>query len=54
MGDFNAVRKADERFGSRFDNTLAEEFNDFIQTNDLIDVPLGGYQFTWVNKMATR
>ncbi|GJV19995.1 RNA-directed DNA polymerase, eukaryota, reverse transcriptase zinc-binding domain protein [Tanacetum coccineum] len=44
----------DERFGSQFDSSMTNDFNDFIEENDLIDPPLGGYQYTWVNKMATK
>ncbi|GJV48321.1 RNA-directed DNA polymerase, eukaryota [Tanacetum coccineum] len=54
MGDFNVVRYPEERFGSQFDSNMTNDFNDFIEENDLIDPPLGGYQYIWVNKMATK
>lgn len=54
MGDFNVVRMAADRFGSVFDSSMAEEFNHFIDENELVDPPLGGYKFTWINKMATK
>nr|GEZ24206.1 hypothetical protein [Tanacetum cinerariifolium] len=54
MGDFNVVRYPEERFGSQFDSSMAHDFNDFMKENDLINPRLGGYQYTWVNKMATK
>ncbi|GJV49452.1 RNA-directed DNA polymerase, eukaryota [Tanacetum coccineum] len=47
MGDFNEVRSSAERFGSTFHALNAVEFNAFISNNQLVDVPLGGYSFTW-------
>jgi len=54
MGDFNVVRNQHERFGSMFNASMADDFNDFIAEEDLVDPPLGGYQYTWVNKMVTK
>ncbi|GKA30075.1 RNA-directed DNA polymerase, eukaryota [Tanacetum coccineum] len=54
MGDFNVVRVPEERMGSEFNINIAESFNKFIMENDLVDVSLGGYQFTWVNSLATK
>ncbi|GJS85892.1 RNA-directed DNA polymerase, eukaryota [Tanacetum coccineum] len=54
MGDFNVVRVREERFGSEFNSSMAEDFNDFITENELVDLPLGGYKFTWVNRYATK
>lgn len=51
VGDFNAVRNADERRGSS--GTLnsqrleMREFNDFIYEMELLDLPLAGRKFTW-------
>nr|GEW00533.1 putative reverse transcriptase domain-containing protein [Tanacetum cinerariifolium] len=50
--DFNEVRFASERYGSSFHSLNAAEFNSFIASSKLIDVPLGGYSFTWSNKYA--
>ena len=50
MGDFNKVREASERFGSIFNDRQADIFNSFISNASLIDVPLGGYKFTWTDK----
>jgi exonuclease III len=48
-GDFNAVRRIDERrsisAGQRPLETIA--FNRFIEDNFLIDLPLCGRKFTW-------
>ncbi|GJZ09338.1 RNA-directed DNA polymerase, eukaryota [Tanacetum coccineum] len=54
IGDFNVVRVPEERMGSGFNINMAESFNNFIMENDLVDVSLGGYQFTWVNSLATK
>ncbi|GJT94975.1 RNA-directed DNA polymerase, eukaryota, partial [Tanacetum coccineum] len=54
IGDFNVVRVPEERMGSEFNINMAESFNNFIMENDLVDVSLGGYQFTWVNSLATK
>ncbi|GKB72076.1 RNA-directed DNA polymerase, eukaryota, partial [Tanacetum coccineum] len=50
MGDFNEVREAGERLGSVFNKRQAEVFNDFILDSYLIDIPLGGYNYTWTDK----
>ncbi|GJX49067.1 RNA-directed DNA polymerase, eukaryota, reverse transcriptase zinc-binding domain protein [Tanacetum coccineum] len=54
MGDFNVVREEGERFGSVFCDRQARCFNEFIADNSLIDIPLGGYNFTWMNKWGTK
>nr|GEU92855.1 hypothetical protein [Tanacetum cinerariifolium] len=54
MGDFNEVREESERHGSIFCGRQARLFNDFITNNSLIDIPLGGYNFTWTNKWGTK
>ncbi|GJY87422.1 RNA-directed DNA polymerase, eukaryota, partial [Tanacetum coccineum] len=54
MGDFNEVRNATERFGSVFIERQADIFNLFIKNLNLLDVPLGGFKFTWTNKWATK
>lgn len=50
MGDFNEVWEAGKRFGSHFNERRDEIFNTFISNASLIDVPLGGYKFTWTDK----
>ncbi|GJZ43427.1 RNA-directed DNA polymerase, eukaryota, reverse transcriptase zinc-binding domain protein [Tanacetum coccineum] len=50
FGDMNAVRNEQERVGSIFNNTEADHFNSFIDATGLVDLPLGGRSFTWMNK----
>ncbi|XP_071694525.1 uncharacterized protein [Rutidosis leptorrhynchoides] len=45
-GDFNEVRNEDERFNCEFIASRARKFNDFISSNNLIDLPMGGRKFT--------
>nr|GEY09596.1 hypothetical protein [Tanacetum cinerariifolium] len=54
MGDFNEVRNAGERHGSNFNDRHAKIFNNFIDGASLIDVPLGGYNFTWMDKWGSK
>ncbi|GJZ77185.1 RNA-directed DNA polymerase, eukaryota [Tanacetum coccineum] len=54
MGDFIEVRFASERYGTIFHASHANIFNLFITDSHLIDVPLGGYSFTWYNKHASK
>ena len=49
-GDFNDVRNSDERRGSFYDSRASNRFNQFIHSNQLIDVKIGGCSFTWANK----
>lgn len=46
MGDFNAVRRKDERFNSIFCEKTASDFNNFIHEMGLIDMKMGGHRFT--------
>ncbi|GKA56927.1 RNA-directed DNA polymerase, eukaryota, reverse transcriptase zinc-binding domain protein, partial [Tanacetum coccineum] len=54
MGDFNEVREAGERYGSFFHERQADAFNLFIDNLNLIDIPLGGFRFTWTDKWASK
>ncbi|GKV16979.1 hypothetical protein SLEP1_g27539 [Rubroshorea leprosula] len=47
MGDFNTVRKAEERKGSSGVTRDMREFDNFIQAMKLVDIPLVGRKFTW-------
>ncbi|XP_071719374.1 uncharacterized protein [Rutidosis leptorrhynchoides] len=40
-GDFNEVRDQSERLNCEFVESRAKRFNNFIQSNDLMDIPLG-------------
>ncbi|MCI29797.1 cytochrome P450, partial [Trifolium medium] len=48
-GDFNAVRRVEERRSSRVGPRPMDHipFNSFIVDNNLIDLPLSGCKFTW-------
>nr|GEZ96595.1 hypothetical protein [Tanacetum cinerariifolium] len=54
MGDFNEVREAGERYGSVFHERQADTFNSFIKNLNLIDIPLGGFRYTWSDKWASK
>ncbi|GJY31196.1 RNA-directed DNA polymerase, eukaryota [Tanacetum coccineum] len=54
MGDFNEVRKEEERFGSNFNPRGADLFNKFIVDSGLVEVPSCGYSFTWSLKDASK
>ncbi|XP_071731820.1 uncharacterized protein [Rutidosis leptorrhynchoides] len=45
-GDFNDVREPSERFNSVFKQNWAGMFNQFINNNCLIEIPLGGKKYT--------
>ncbi|XP_071718147.1 uncharacterized protein [Rutidosis leptorrhynchoides] len=49
-GDFNEVRKDDERLNFVFIESRAKRFNDFINSNSLSDIPMGGRCFTHVSE----
>ncbi|XP_071713279.1 uncharacterized protein [Rutidosis leptorrhynchoides] len=49
-GDFNEVRRVEERLNCDFVASRAARFNNFITTNGLIDLPLGGRKFTRVSE----
>ncbi|XP_071703927.1 uncharacterized protein [Rutidosis leptorrhynchoides] len=46
FGDFNEVRSNSERLNCYFKQTWADKFNNFINSANLIDLPLGGKKFT--------
>ncbi|XP_068461596.1 uncharacterized protein [Phaseolus vulgaris] len=51
-GDFNAVRSPSERKGSMVRGDQSKEiegFNNFIESNKLIEIPSVGKRFTWFN-----
>ncbi|GJX93604.1 RNA-directed DNA polymerase, eukaryota [Tanacetum coccineum] len=54
LGDFNEVRSESERFGTLFNPQGANAFNSFISSTGLIDLPLGGYSFTWAYKSTAK
>ncbi|GJR92162.1 RNA-directed DNA polymerase, eukaryota [Tanacetum coccineum] len=54
FGDMNVVRNENESFGSIFSQIEADHFNSFIDLNGLIDLPIGGRLYTWMNKAWTK
>nr|GEX07715.1 RNA-directed DNA polymerase, eukaryota, reverse transcriptase zinc-binding domain protein [Tanacetum cinerariifolium] len=54
FGDINVVRNEQERYGSSFNSIEADHFNAFIESKGLIDLPIGGRSFTWMNKAGTK
>lgn len=50
MGDFNTVRREDERFRCMFHNRRSYDFNAFISAVDLQEFYMGGRRFTWVGQ----
>nr|GEV25730.1 RNA-directed DNA polymerase, eukaryota [Tanacetum cinerariifolium] len=54
MGDFNEVRSKEERFSTIFNNHNASVFNSFISSGGLVEVPLGGCEFTWCHKSDSK
>ncbi|PWA95558.1 RNA-directed DNA polymerase, eukaryota, Reverse transcriptase zinc-binding domain protein [Artemisia annua] len=50
FGDMNEVRNEHERHGSIFSRSEADFFSSFINNVGLIELPMGGRLFTWMNK----
>jgi hypothetical protein len=49
FGDFNVIRFPSERLGCTRITPHMLDFSDFIETSQLIDLPLGGGPYTWSN-----
>ncbi|GJX91167.1 RNA-directed DNA polymerase, eukaryota, reverse transcriptase zinc-binding domain protein [Tanacetum coccineum] len=54
FGDINAIKFEQERVGSIFNNIKVDCFNSFIDAIGLVDLPIGGRCFTWMNKASTK
>nr|GFD20363.1 cytochrome P450 [Tanacetum cinerariifolium] len=52
--DFNEVRNGMERSGSIFHRRGALNFNDFINSSGLIELPIGGMRFTRMNNIGSK
>ncbi|XP_057723959.1 uncharacterized protein LOC130939910 [Arachis stenosperma] len=51
MGDFNAITTHHEKEGGRSkSNTSIQDFNDFINSGNLMDLGYEGEKFTWCNR----
>ncbi|GKV26629.1 hypothetical protein SLEP1_g35894 [Rubroshorea leprosula] len=48
-GDFNVVRRANERARCKMTSTEMRGFDAFIHNSELIDLPLVGRKYTWYN-----
>lgn len=46
IGDFNAVRRPEERFNSIFCYRTARDFNKFIEEVGFTDLKMGGFRYT--------
>ncbi|GJW30095.1 putative RNA-directed DNA polymerase, eukaryota, reverse transcriptase zinc-binding domain protein [Tanacetum coccineum] len=53
-GDFNEVRIESERCGFIFSHYDAQAFNSFIDRSGLIEIPMGGRLYTWMNKAGSK
>nr|GFB01859.1 RNA-directed DNA polymerase, eukaryota, reverse transcriptase zinc-binding domain protein [Tanacetum cinerariifolium] len=53
-GDFNEVRMESKRCGSIFSHFDAQLFNSFIDRSGLIEIPMGGRLYTWMNKVGSK
>ncbi|GJT70269.1 retrovirus-related pol polyprotein from transposon TNT 1-94 [Tanacetum coccineum] len=54
FGDMNEVHDESERHGTVFSRLEAHTFNSFIDDTGLVDLPLGGRSYTWMNKEGTE
>ncbi|GKD44453.1 RNA-directed DNA polymerase, eukaryota, partial [Tanacetum coccineum] len=54
LGDFNEVRRKEERWGSIFNVYGARDFNHFITSAGLVEVQLEGYSYTWAHPSASK
>ncbi|GKV12444.1 hypothetical protein SLEP1_g23583 [Rubroshorea leprosula] len=46
-GDFNAIRSVEEKQGKYIDFGSMDAFNNFISSNELVDLPMKGRKYTW-------
>lgn len=51
-GDFNLIRRAEDKSSSCINYSLVDKFNNFIVVNKLMEIKRGGPRFTWINKQA--
>jgi hypothetical protein len=50
-GDFNIIRRQDEKNNDNFDGRWSFMFNMIIESLDLREIELSGRQFTWANSL---
>ncbi|GMI94763.1 hypothetical protein like AT1G43760 [Hibiscus trionum] len=49
-GDFNVVRRPEEKLGACIHRKVMGEFDAFIEDSALVDLPLNGGSFTWSSR----
>nr|GFC57260.1 RNA-directed DNA polymerase, eukaryota [Tanacetum cinerariifolium] len=54
MGDFNEVRRKEDRWGTAFNVFGTRFFNQFISSVGLVEIQLEGYNFTWAHPSASK
>nr|GEU76535.1 RNA-directed DNA polymerase, eukaryota [Tanacetum cinerariifolium] len=54
FGDFNVVRFALKRFGTMFNSSSGNAFNQFIINGSLWEFPHGGHLFTYINRRGNK
>ncbi|GJZ03951.1 RNA-directed DNA polymerase, eukaryota, reverse transcriptase zinc-binding domain protein [Tanacetum coccineum] len=54
FGDLNEVKEESERLRSTFNRSEARVFKSFIADSRLIDLPLRGHLYTWMNKDGSK
>ena len=50
-GDFNVIRRSDEKNSDNFDGRWSFMFNTIIESLDLREIELSGRKFTWANAL---
>lgn len=50
FGDFNVVRKPEERKGCTFYQGKAADYNNFIEQLNLQEIVMGARKFTWIGQ----
>jgi hypothetical protein len=50
VGDFNLIRRAENRNKPGGDSYMMMAFNEAISKLGIIELPLSGQKFTWTNK----
>ena len=52
-GDFNIIRRREEKNNDNFDARWSFMFNTIIESLDLREIELSGRKFTWANSLPT-
>lgn len=54
MGDLNCIRNKTESQNCIYRSRDSEELNDFILLNNLSDIPINNYKYTWFGPLNKR